>query len=119
KKTPNKTYTLAKQKRLSGYASKWKHSKAVPQTLNSLITNSQIEGIKMRLDWENVKDDIMLMANRSKYNQNPKLRQLLISTGDSILIEHTQRDKYWGDGGDGSGLNKLGEILMQIRNELT
>ncbi len=27
-------------------------------------------------------------------------------------------DSYWGDGGDGSGKNMLGKILMRVRDEL-
>jgi len=34
------------------------------------------------------------------------------------LIEHTKKDSYWGDGGNGSGKNKLGKILMKVRYEL-
>ena len=43
---------------------------------------------------------------------------LLLSTGDALIIEHSRRDRYWGDGGDGSGANKLGQILMRVRGEL-
>jgi len=34
------------------------------------------------------------------------------------LVENTANDHYWGDGGDGSGKNMLGKILMQVRDEL-
>jgi predicted NAD-dependent protein-ADP-ribosyltransferase YbiA (DUF1768 family) len=61
---------------------------------------------------------IMLIANRAKFTQNPVLREKLIATGDAELIEHTKRDNVWGDGGDGSGKNELGKILMQVRDEL-
>jgi predicted NAD-dependent protein-ADP-ribosyltransferase YbiA (DUF1768 family) len=27
-------------------------------------------------------------------------------------------DRYWGDGGDGSGKNMLGKILMRVRDDL-
>jgi predicted NAD-dependent protein-ADP-ribosyltransferase YbiA (DUF1768 family) len=33
-------------------------------------------------------------------------------------VEHTERDAYWGDGGDESGKNMLGQILMEVREEL-
>ncbi|MFR3747673.1 NADAR domain-containing protein [Streptococcus sp.] len=42
----------------------------------------------------------------------------MLATGDGILIEHTRNDDYWADGGDGSGKNKLGLLLMQVREEL-
>ena len=34
------------------------------------------------------------------------------------IMEHTEKDAYWGDGGDGSGKNMLGRILMEVRDEL-
>jgi N-glycosidase YbiA len=33
------------------------------------------------------------------------------------LVEHTANDSYWGDGGDGSGRNRLGALLEQVRAE--
>lgn len=33
-------------------------------------------------------------------------------------MEHTANDSYWGDGGDGSGKNMLGRILMEIRDKI-
>jgi len=72
----------------------------------------------LRSDWEQVKDGIMLEAVRAKFTQHEELRALLLSTGKARLVEHTARDCYWGDGGDGSGRNMLGQILMQVREEL-
>jgi len=72
----------------------------------------------LRPDWETVKDNVMLTALRAKFTQHPNLKQLLLSTNDRILVEHTVNDKYWADGGDGSGLNKLGQCLMIVRDEL-
>jgi hypothetical protein len=72
----------------------------------------------LRRDWEAVKDEIMLTAVRAKFTQHADIRAILLSTGEAKLIEHTWKDRYWGDGGDGSGRNRLGEILMQVREEL-
>lgn len=72
----------------------------------------------LRKDWEAVKDDVMRTAVREKFSSHEKLKQLLLSTGDAWLIEHTTNDSYWGDGGDGTGKNMLGRILMEIRDEL-
>lgn len=72
----------------------------------------------LRSDWEQVKDEVMLRALRAKFTQHAKLGQLLLSTGDAELVEHTRNDSYWGDGGDGSGKNRLGQLLMQLRDEL-
>jgi ribA/ribD-fused uncharacterized protein len=67
---------------------------------------------------EQVKEAVMMTALRAKFTQHAKLKRLLLSTGDKILIEHTTNDSYWGDGGDGSGKNRLGHLLMELRAEL-
>jgi ribA/ribD-fused uncharacterized protein len=72
----------------------------------------------LRTDWEAVKDDLMREAVRAKFQQHPSLQSLLLSTGNAEIIEHTANDSYWGDGGDGSGKNMLGRILMEFRDEL-
>ena len=72
----------------------------------------------LRRDWEEVKDDVMRDALRAKFEQHAELLGLLLSTGDADLVEHTRNDRYWGDGGDGSRLNMLGRILMEVRREL-
>lgn len=72
----------------------------------------------LRPDWEEIKDEVMLQVLRMKFSQNPEIAKELLATGDAILIEHTQNDAYWADGGDGSGKNKLGLLLMQVREEL-
>ena len=72
----------------------------------------------LRPDWEHVKDAVMFEAVRAKFSQHPRLKELLLSTADAEIVEHTAKDSYWGDGGDGSGANHLGKILMQVREEL-
>ena len=74
--------------------------------------------LPLRADWEAVKDDVMRTALRAKFEQHPKLKALLLSTGDAELIEHTRNDRYWADGGDGTGKNRLGYLLMELRAEL-
>jgi len=74
--------------------------------------------VKLRPDWESVKDQVMREAVLAKFTQHARLRELLLSTGDRHICEHTQNDRYWGDGGDGSGRNMLGQVLMSVRQEL-
>jgi N-glycosidase YbiA len=73
---------------------------------------------KLRRDWEAVKASIMREALEAKFRQHDQLRELLLSTGDALLVEHTDNDSYWGDGGDGSGQNQLGRLLMTVRDLL-
>lgn len=72
----------------------------------------------LRPDWEAIKCEVMLTAVRAKFRQHSSLRRLLLSTGNAELVEHTGRDSFWGDGGNGTGANRLGKILMQVRAEL-
>lgn len=74
--------------------------------------------VPLRKDWESVKVQIMRKAVLAKFSQHEDLKALLLSTGDAKIVEHTERDSYWGDGGDGSGKNVLGRILMEVREEL-
>ncbi|CAF1350123.1 unnamed protein product [Adineta ricciae] len=67
----------------------------------------------VRPDWADVKDEVMLKACMAKFGQHKELKDLLLSTGDRLLVEHTENDSYWGDGGDGSGRNQLGITLMK------
>lgn len=69
-------------------------------------------------NWEEVKDNVMRKAVAAKVAQHKHVRDLLISTGDMILVELTRNDSYWGDGGDGSGKNMLGVILMEERQKV-
>ncbi len=73
---------------------------------------------KIRSDWEQIKNDVMYEAILAKFKQHLELKDLLLSTSKAKLVEHTNRDSYWGDGGDGTGLNMLGKILMEVRKEL-
>merc|ERR1712232_1076234 len=72
----------------------------------------------IRPDWAHVKDDVMRQALEAKFTQHPQLGSYLVGTGSRKLVEHTSNDTYWADGGDGSGKNKLGELLMEVRSKL-
>ena len=72
----------------------------------------------LRTDWEKVKENIMREVLNAKFTQHADLRSLLLSTGEAALVEHTRNDRYWGDGGDGTGKNRLGELLMELRAQL-
>jgi ribA/ribD-fused uncharacterized protein len=54
----------------------------------------------------------------TKFTPDADLRDILLGTGDAEIVEHTKNDNYWGDGGDGSGKIRLGQILMRVRQEL-
>jgi ribA/ribD-fused uncharacterized protein len=72
----------------------------------------------MRPDWDEVKDGVMFDVLMKKFEQNPKLREELIATGDEELIEASSKDGYWGWGKDHNGKNMLGKTLMMVREKL-
>jgi ribA/ribD-fused uncharacterized protein len=73
---------------------------------------------RLRRDWDSARVQVMREALHAKFTQHVDLRELLLSTGDATIVEHTERDDFWGDGGDGSGRNMLGQLLMELRHEL-
>ena len=75
----------------------------------------RIHGRKYREDWPDVQLDIMRQADLAKFSQNPRLRELLLATGDAAIIEDTTGDGFWGIGADGRGENWAGRILMEVR----
>lgn len=96
------------------------HEEAIRQAKSPMIAARMGRSRErpLRPDWETVKDDIMREALQAKFTQHPSLRSLLLQTGDAELIEHTKNDSYWADGRDGSGRNRLGQLLMDLRAQL-
>jgi ribA/ribD-fused uncharacterized protein len=72
----------------------------------------------IRPDWDAVKDKVMYRAVRRKFELHPALKAMLLATGGEDIAEANPADSYWGVGGDGTGLNKLGKIMTRIRDEL-
>lgn len=88
------------------------------QTLNPSEAKKLGRHVAMRIDWEEVKEQVMYDICSVKFTQNPLLAQKLLDTSDAELIEgNTWGDKTWGVC-NGEGKNLLGKILMRIRSEL-
>ena len=74
-------------------------------------------------------EQYMLLGNWHKFSQNRELREFLLSTGDSVLVEASPYDAIWGirlaasspeaqDPMKWRGQNLLGFALMEVRDEL-
>lgn len=73
--------------------------------------------ITLRDDWEEIKEDVMLELLREKFS-DPELADMLTATYPLELVEgNNWSDTYWGVY-RGIGQNRLGILLMQIRDEL-
>ena len=78
--------------------------------------------------WNIVRSDKMYAGLVLKFTQNPKLKQLLLSTGDKLLYEASPKDKIWGIGYSVEkaietdpklyGQNLLGIGLMKLRKNM-
>lgn len=56
-----------------------------------------------------------------KFRAHSPLAEALQATGQTLLLEHNPkigRDVHWSDNGDGSGMNRLGMLLMIVRDRL-
>jgi len=69
-------------------------------------------------DWEDWKLFHMEALVRSKFLAGTKLGAQLLRTGGAKLVEaNTWGDRFWGKC-HGTGKNHLGEILMEVRDDL-
>lgn len=79
--------------------------------------------VDLRPDWNAIKTDVMLEGVRGKFRWID-LRELLLETGDEELEEgNTWHDNIWGNCHcpkckNIPGENRLGKILMQVREEI-
>lgn len=74
--------------------------------------------IPLRADWEEIKDEVMYQVCKSKFCNDVEMQDLLLATENALLEEgNTWGDRYWGTV-NGIGKNKLGQILMKIREEI-
>lgn len=81
--------------------------------------------VQLRNDWEDVKNEVMYEVCKAKFSQNEDLKRRLLATGNEYLEEGTTgwHDNIWGNCNcekckDVPGENRLGKILMRVREEL-
>lgn len=78
---------------------------------------------RTRADWDSIRVRVMRWCLRIKLAQNlTTFGQLLLSTGDKPIVEHSAKDQFWGakaqDGDALTGVNVLGRLLMELREQL-
>jgi ribA/ribD-fused uncharacterized protein len=110
--TPYEAFKLGRQSIIRGQSANTERGKRVNNLIRKYSELTPVE------NWDEIRDTVMEDILRSKFNGNLKVKEVLLSTGNAILRENSPRDSYWGTGGDGSGKNKLGILLMKIRDEI-
>ncbi|OUL21310.1 NADAR domain-containing protein [Nostoc sp. 106C] len=73
---------------------------------------------QIRADWEFVKTQVMQEAVLKKFLTHAEIRDILLSTGNEILVENSPKDYFWGCGANKTGQNHLGKVLMSVREEI-
>ena len=80
--------------------------------------------------WNEIRaESFMESAVKAKFQQNDQLKSELLKTGNRNLVECNAHDSFWGigmsihnvdalDKGKWKGLNKLGSILVKVREDL-
>jgi ribA/ribD-fused uncharacterized protein len=79
--------------------------------------------------WQATSFEFFVEGNVKKFEQNPPLRDFLLSTGDRVLVEASPVDSVWGIGlaaddpragnpAQWEGSNPLGFALMAVRRRL-
>jgi N-glycosidase YbiA len=72
--------------------------------------------VLVRADWGSISSTLMYNILKAKFDQHPEIKKILMNTRLCPIIHHTRGDTYWGDGGDGTGFNILGNQLTKLRN---
>lgn len=79
--------------------------------------------------WKANREAIVTDGSHAKFTQNPELRQALLETAGTELVEASPFDRIWGiglsatdqraeDPSQWRGQNLLGKILTRVRDEL-
>nr|WP_294096921.1 NADAR family protein [Proteiniclasticum sp.] len=79
--------------------------------------------------WTANREQIVYEGLKAKFRDDEELKEKLLSTGDAILAECAVHDKVWGIGlsmkdpnrfnvDKWRGLSLLGNLIMQVREEL-
>jgi len=72
--------------------------------------------VLLRPDWEVIKLEVMKNLLRKKFS-DPKFAAQLVAVTEPIVEENYWSDTFWGVC-NGRGLNWLGQLLTQVRQEI-
>ena len=78
--------------------------------------------------WEEIAKKVVYDGSYEKFTQNPRLKEKLMDTDGTLLVEASPYDRIWGigmaendpginDEKNWNGTNWLGEVLTQLRED--
>lgn len=82
--------------------------------LTPKISKELGKNVKLRDDWENIKEAIMKRVIKAKFEQHLDIQELLLDTGLRIIIKCSKRTSFWNS----SSENRMGKLLMGVRREI-
>lgn len=69
-------------------------------------------------NWLLINESVMENVVEENIKTDAELQQYIYAImklgGKIFIVEHTAKDAFWGDGGDGTGQNMLGKLWMRI-----
>lgn len=120
-------YFMAEKARLFGDKKKWKEIMQAKKPNIQKALGRQVKNFDGET-WDANKVDITVEGLHGKFTSNDKLKQKLLDTGESILVEASPYDEIWGVGvvdtvaeesfDNWRGENLLGFALMKVRDEI-
>jgi len=133
-KDENHHYSSAEQYMMAGKAKLFNDEEVFEQILH-IKSPKEVKTLGRKIrnfneqKWLENRYEIVKQGNILKFNQNPDLKEYLLSTGNKVIVEASPVDAIWGiglaqDHPDASqpqnwkGLNLLGFVLMEVREEL-
>jgi len=119
---------MAAKAMLFGDAETAERIRAAPHPGAAKALGRQVRGFDEQR-WAERRFSLVVTGNLAKFGQHPELRDFLLGTGSTILVEASPLDRIWGSGltvddehaaspADWSGLNLLGFALMEVRRQL-
>lgn len=101
-------------------------AKAIDPAMQQLIRNAPTPNaakklgrhVNLRLDWDQIKLQVMEELLRQKFAQEPEQTILISSMPHELIEGNWWGDTFWGQCPLGNGENHLGKLLMKLRDEL-
>ena len=92
------------------------HAETIRLAISPMVAKrlGQSRNHQIHYNWDKQRDFVMVRGLCYKFS-DPMFESVLLRTGNATLIENSPTDSYWGNGPDGKGRNRLGELLMNLR----
>ena len=69
-------------------------------------------------NWKKMRAVFMTRALYTKVQMYSEVKEVLLATGDQLIVESSLYDYYWGIGRDARGENTFGKVWMDIRKKI-